>query len=544
MPDKVRKDILKRKHFDYDIFISHNRADKEWARELADRLAAERYNGRPLRPWLDEQFLDPGKLESKSELTTAMDRSRFLGLVMSPEAVASKWVDFELKYFLGARDSESLIPILRQTCLAPKDVRDWPLFDFRNDDDYEDRLKEVIAKLCPPSEVGPDDVAQNLDRAFAQVEKSDPGGFAAKPTKQRNDFFSELTRHDVDVSASEGLAIAAFERAAEHILRISKQGAPVTYNCKMLLGECLAAALHHSVNYRQVAQRYLDIAGKHSDNTALLFVVARAYSKLAEIDIRMLDTSVLLRMISQLDAKPQLDNQEQTIELLLGRTVGKIRETAVGEFMIKFLSEGGRTSRIITAVAIAFCHKRASSVFYISELERLHEIRSQKQLSPTDPPSRKLLSLYSGLDLYQDESVAIEVQKAKRDIEIDYPGSEFPYGYFWFEVREGIIVTNLHNAPFMGTIVKATLKNMDQLADNLDMSRVACLTEPRIVDSLFNDCGALLILEQDPNSHQCRRLRDRGVPFGMLSHEMMTKLTDGKHIIVDQKQVIIWDEKK
>src|SRR5437899_1410788 len=86
------------RHF-YDIFISHNRADKPWAHALATRLSARLYNGRPLRPWLDEQFLDPGEPASNSELTSAIDRSRMFGLVLSPEALASTWVEFEIAYF-------------------------------------------------------------------------------------------------------------------------------------------------------------------------------------------------------------------------------------------------------------------------------------------------------------------------------------------------------------------------------------------------------------------------------------------------------------
>jgi hypothetical protein len=62
-----------RKRYNYDIFISHNRADKEWVRVLAERLAEMEFNGRRLRPWLDERFLDPGQLGSNAELTTAID---------------------------------------------------------------------------------------------------------------------------------------------------------------------------------------------------------------------------------------------------------------------------------------------------------------------------------------------------------------------------------------------------------------------------------------------------------------------------------------
>jgi hypothetical protein len=83
----------------YDAFISYNHADRDWARELAERLARVDFHGRPLRAWLDEQFLDPGDLDQKAELTSALDRSRMLLVILSPASVASKWVEFELEYF-------------------------------------------------------------------------------------------------------------------------------------------------------------------------------------------------------------------------------------------------------------------------------------------------------------------------------------------------------------------------------------------------------------------------------------------------------------
>ena len=81
----------------YDAFLSHNHRDKAWVRTLADRLANVDFRGRPLRPWLDERVLDPGELGQKAELTSALDRSRTLVLVLSPASVASKWVEFEVE---------------------------------------------------------------------------------------------------------------------------------------------------------------------------------------------------------------------------------------------------------------------------------------------------------------------------------------------------------------------------------------------------------------------------------------------------------------
>jgi len=116
---------------------------------------------------------------------------------------------------------------------------------------------------------------------------------------------------------------------------------------------------------------------------------------------------------------------------------------------------------------------------------------------------------------------------------------EFPYGLFWF-FRKGIAVTNLNNASFMGIIVKATVANMVELAASLDAASVVCLTESRIVEALFDRCGAMLLLIQDPDSHLCRRLRQRGVPFGMITQEIMSELSDGDHVVVDQEKVTLW----
>ena len=470
-----------------------------------------------------------------------MDRSRCFGLVLSPEAIASDWVKFEHQYFLSKRDREAVVLIQRRPCSLPEALHDLPILDFTDTEDYEDNLKLLISKLCPAGKNTLSEVESTIDAAFEGIEMSDTfGGLDPGPTHERDAFFHALTLYDIDDAASEGLAVAAFNRAAEHLLRVSALGSNCDYNFKMLLGECLAVALYHSGSYRQVSQRFLDIAETQSENPVLLFVVVRAYSKLSEIDLRFVDTSVLMHMISQLDAKQQIGNEEKSIEILLGRTVGKIRETPVGELLIKTLSEGGRTSRIVTAVAISFNYDQSPPVFYLSELDQLYESHVQQQAVTNKPPSKKLLSLLFDLDLDQDKSVQHALDLAKWDLQRAFPDIDFPYPYFWSGLHQDVTVTNQHNSPFMGAIIKVTLRNMVDLADNLDVSNVACLTELRIVDALFNNCGALLILEQDPDSHQCRRLRSRGVPYGMLSQEMMSKLSNGDIIVVDQQHVSLW----
>ena len=41
-----------------------------------------------------------------------MDRSRLFALVLSPESVASYWVDFEIQHILATRSTRIIIPIL------------------------------------------------------------------------------------------------------------------------------------------------------------------------------------------------------------------------------------------------------------------------------------------------------------------------------------------------------------------------------------------------------------------------------------------------
>ena len=93
----------------------------------------------------------------------------------------------------------------------------------------------------------------------------------------------------------------------------------------------------------------------------------------------------------------------------------------------------------------------------------------------------------------------------------------------------------------MGIVVKATLDNMIKTGGKKNNpSTVACLTEPRIIEALFQNCGAFLIPEQNADSHRCRRLRGRGVPFAMLTRETMALVEDGDAVVVDEDAIRIW----
>jgi hypothetical protein len=75
--------------FQYDAFLSHNRADKPWVRRLAERLRAVN-----LHVWLDEWAIRPGD-DIYLAIEHGLDASRTLVLCLSPAALGSDWVGLE-----------------------------------------------------------------------------------------------------------------------------------------------------------------------------------------------------------------------------------------------------------------------------------------------------------------------------------------------------------------------------------------------------------------------------------------------------------------
>lgn len=517
----------------YDAFISHNHADKVWARELAERLSKVDFHGRPLRPWLDEQFLDPGDLGQEAELTTALDRSRMLLLILSPASAASKWVQFELEYFLRNRRMEEVVPLLKKPCESPPILGDAKPLNFTEAAQLESAFGELVERLCPLGGPGVAEANVSIDQAWSTALDADPGGFNAEPSPVRDALLAALLHFTIDHPATEGLALTGFLHAARLLLRDHERDHPAAYNMKMCLGECLAVAVHRHGRYRQVAQRYLDLETADKDDPVLAFVVTRAYSKLAEIDPALIDLGALLRVATKLDACARFNNKKATVAMLLGRIAAKLRGNDLGDLLIQTLSEGGAAGRIAAVGGISMAEELAPSVFYVSELEAIHAARATPRSGALEPPSRNLQALLFGIDLGQPLVVQQQLQVAKDDLRRAFAIDDLPYGYTWFALRSTPPPVHQHCAPFMGTVAKAKTANMENLALRLNASHVVCLTEPRVVEALFDRAGSLLIPLQDENSPQCRRLSGRSASFAMLDAERMANLKDGDCVEIE-----------
>lgn len=128
-----------------DLFLSHNGKDKPWTERLAIAVEADRA-GAPLRVFFDEWDIEPGEL-IPAELENALQRSRHVGLVLSPEALASDWVTLERSttiYRDPRARARTLIPLLRRDCTPPDMLAMLAHIDFRRDQDFDAGLERLI----------------------------------------------------------------------------------------------------------------------------------------------------------------------------------------------------------------------------------------------------------------------------------------------------------------------------------------------------------------------------------------------------------------
>jgi hypothetical protein len=72
---------------------------------------------------------------------------------------------------------------------------------------------------------------------------------------------------------------------------------------------------------------------------------------------------------------------------------------------------------------------------------------------------------------------------------------------------------------------------MEAKADRLGPQDIAVLTEPRIVDALFDGAGGFLIDEQQANTALGTRLRARGVRWATCSAERTATIRDATVLV-------------
>jgi hypothetical protein len=124
------------------IFLSHNRKDKPFVRKLSERLEAH-----GIRAWVDEAEMRLGD-SLLSKIETAIQECDYLGVVLSPHSVSSKWVRREVNMALNEEihgNKVKVLPLLYQKCEIPGFLKDKVYADFT--EDFEQGLELVLGRV-------------------------------------------------------------------------------------------------------------------------------------------------------------------------------------------------------------------------------------------------------------------------------------------------------------------------------------------------------------------------------------------------------------
>jgi len=131
--------------YQYDVFLAHSSKDKDFVRLLDRRLRAV-----GIRTFFDETEIPWGG-NIPTTVEQAVDNSRHLILVLSPEAVESEWVDLErcINIFRSPAGKERpILPLLRRDCKEiPPAIRFLRYLPVRSDREFEDAWPKMVEHL-------------------------------------------------------------------------------------------------------------------------------------------------------------------------------------------------------------------------------------------------------------------------------------------------------------------------------------------------------------------------------------------------------------
>ncbi len=143
---------------DWDVFLSHNGADKAWVTDLATKLESEPIEDSPSSRKI-KVFLDVWDIQAGENIVTKLNeglaKSRFVALIMSPEFFRSNWTALEWTHCVAddPRNTRGrMIPILhRDVSLDGKEAISFPApfralkrLDFRTPKVQEANYRELL----------------------------------------------------------------------------------------------------------------------------------------------------------------------------------------------------------------------------------------------------------------------------------------------------------------------------------------------------------------------------------------------------------------
>ena len=145
----------------WDVFLSHNSADKEWVTALASRLESEPLDSsvgsRRLRVFLDIWDI-PAGANIVTKLNEGMARARFLAVVMSPEFFSSNWTALEWTHWVMEDPNNTrgrILPILwrkvsldkKESISLPAPFRAQRFLDFSTKKSARAAYRELLNRI-------------------------------------------------------------------------------------------------------------------------------------------------------------------------------------------------------------------------------------------------------------------------------------------------------------------------------------------------------------------------------------------------------------
>ena len=127
--------------FNHDLFVSHSGADADWVQRLATHLKLEQW-----KVWIYEWDIQPAE-RWQDTLEKAIQTSRKLAVVLSPEAMKSPWVKLECEAMIDlavSGDLRRFVPLLLKDCDIPLFVSQFQWIDFRDPHQFMIKLNELI----------------------------------------------------------------------------------------------------------------------------------------------------------------------------------------------------------------------------------------------------------------------------------------------------------------------------------------------------------------------------------------------------------------
>lgn len=163
------------------VFISHSHKNDEFGLKLLQDL--RRALGEVQAVWYDSSGgLDGGDAWWAKIVAEISRRPVFL-VILSPDAIASKWVRDEL--FMAwnqknSRDGKRIIPVLARTTEIGEDLKTLQVVSFLPPETYESALTKLIGAIKRPFDDKLDSIEQAVDRAAAFGDEA--SGDADRPT--------------------------------------------------------------------------------------------------------------------------------------------------------------------------------------------------------------------------------------------------------------------------------------------------------------------------------------------------------------------------